>query len=205
MQISHTSFNKNFYNGVLGESSLHLPYSIIDCKQDFTIYGWWYPKIYADGVYRPCLTRNIPDGNSTGHRILIMGNDTTSTQLKAWIGSNGSETTITVNTAITVKTNEWNFFCLRRTGDNIYLTLGNSTGIRTDVLAIGAHLNTDETGQVWQVGEYANNESDAYHRDYIFYQGAKTTTEIEEIFKTKMKAKNNSLLIQKGITTGVTL
>ena len=188
-----------------GQSSLHLPYSIVDCKQDFTIYGWWYPKAYADGVYRPCLTRNIPDGNSTGHRILIMGNGTSSRQLRCWFGSDGNENSVYVATNVTVRDNEWNFFCLRRTSDTISLSLGNSLGFQTNTSSDGAKLNTDETGQVWQIGEYSNSESDAYHRDYVFYQGSSSTSEVQEIFNTKMKATKDGLTLQQCVSSNVVL
>ena len=205
MQLENSKIATPFVDGTRAQSSLHLPYNIIDCKQDFTIYGWWYPKVYADGVYRPCLTRNIPDGNSTYNRILIMGNGT-SRQLKSWNSSDGTTEGATyVPTTTLVSDNEWNFFCYRRSGANIILSLGNSTGISHGISANAAHLDFDETGQVWQVGEYSNSESDAYHRDYVFYQGAMTDAEIESVFKTKMKATKDGLYIQNGISSGIIL
>ena len=66
-------------------------------------------------------------------------------------------------------------------------------------------LDNDEVSQVWQVGEYANNESNAYHRDYVFEQSALSDATIEAVFKTKMKATASSLMINKNINTGQTL
>lgn len=132
------------------QASLHLPYDIIDCKTDFTIYGWWYPKVYADGSYRPCLTRNIPDSNTTYNRILIMGNGTTSRQLRCWHGSDGLvESSVYVPTTTLVRDNEWNFFSLRRSGTSIILSLGNSSGISHGTTATAVRLDADETGQFW--------------------------------------------------------
>ena len=205
-QMEFGTYCTPFVNGTRAQSSLHLPYNIIDCKQDFTIYGWWYPTIYADGVYRPCLTRNIPDSNNTNNRILIMGNATTSYQLRTWLSSGGSAELYNYS-SVNVAVNEWNFFCLRRSGNITNLAVGNATngfGISSD-LDIGTTLNNDETGQVWQVGEYADNESDAYHRDYVFYQGAMSDDEIEAVFKNKMKATGNGLYIQNGVSSDINL
>jgi len=135
-----------------------------------------------------------------------MGNGTTSRQLRSWDSSNGtSEGATYVPTTTLVRDNEWNFFCYRRIGGTLYLSLGNSTGISHGSSANGAHLDSDETGQVWQVGEYANSESDAYHRDYVFHQGALNNADIEAVFKTKMKATEDGLYLQNGISSGIIL
>lgn len=203
-QVEATAYATPYTFGTRAQSSLHLPYNIIDCKADFTIYGWWYPKVFADGLYRPCLVRNIPDSNDTGNRILIMGNGTTSNQLRCWYGSAGVEDNCYGST--NVKENEWNFFCIRRSGNDMNLFVGNSNGYSKGVTDSNASiLNTDETGQVWQIGEYSNSESDAYHRDYVFEQSALADAEIEEVFKTKMRATKDSLLIQSGIQTNIIL
>jgi len=195
-----------FENSVGSANRVHIPYDVLDCKQDFSIYGWWYPKAYADGVYRPCLTRNIPSGNSTYNRILIMGNGTSSTQLQVWASSDdAAESIVRVSTNVTVKVDEWNFFCLRRIGGSLYITLANSMGIQTNSSAIAYRLDEDEVGQVWQIGEYAGSMSDAYHKDYVFHQEALTTTEVEEIVKTKLRAKSTGLLIQNSVETGIIL
>lgn len=206
-QSETTAYSTPFVNGTRAQSSLHLPYNIIDCKQDFTIYGWWYPKVYADGVYRPCLTRNIPDSNSTYNRILIMGAGTTSRNLQSWTSSNGTSESTQSTSGISVADNEWNFFCYRRLGADVILSIGNSTGITHSTNGTGeaVHLDSDGTGQVWQIGEYSNSESDAYHRDYVFYQGAMTDAEVEEVFKTKMKATKDGLYLQNGISSGIIL
>ena len=204
-QIELGNFVTPFVNGTRGQSSLHLPYNIIDCKQDFTIYGWWYPKTMTGPSYRPCLCRNIPDSNDTYDRILIMNSAPYVQTLALWFSSNSvSQGYFEINNN-TIVLDEWNFFCVKRDGVNIHLFLGNSNGITSNSSGVLTHLDTDETGQVWQVGEYANGESDAYHRDYVFYQGALTNDEIEDIFKTKMKATSDGLYIQNGISSNESL
>lgn len=192
------------FEGTLNSTDLFLPYNIIDCKNDFTISGWMKPSVFADIVtqYRPFLVRNIPNGNVNNRRILIMQNSTTSTTLGVWLSSGGNAQTVLTLDGSEILKDEWNFFCLRRIGANIHLSLGNSNGFLSTSAALAYQLDIDETGQVWQVGEYNNQESDAYHRDYSFIQKGLNDTEVEAMFSTKMKADINSLKILNSIETG---
>ena len=210
-QVEHNNFCSAFidYDTTIAASKLHLPYYTIDCKRDFTIYGWWYPLEYATGDgYHPCLTRNVPDSNSTANRVLIMGAGTTSRRLQCWHGSDGitESYVLTPAGATEVKDDEWNFFCLKRDGADMKLFLGNTDGFVSGTTATAFRLDADEvTTQVWHVGQYTTGESNAYHRDYVFLQSAMTDAAIEEVFKRKMKATANGLIIQNKASPGKTL
>ena len=206
LMLEKKPYSSPFSASTLGESNLHLPYNIIDCKVDFTIFGFWKPSVYADGIYRPCITRNVPSGNSTYNRILIMGDGTTSRRLRTWHGSDGlAESATYAPSTIDVLDNEWNFFAFVRSGANILLYLGNSSGFGSGSTATAYRLDADETGQVWQIGEYSNNESDAYHRDYGFVQRAMSSTELQSVFNTKMRAYSDTINIGNQVIEGVTL
>lgn len=199
-QLEQKAYVTPFIDGTISQSNLFLPYEIIDCKIDFTIFGWWYPLIYADGFYRPCLVRNPPNANSTYNRILIMGAGPASNQLRCWHGSDGvAESSVLAPIEIPVIENEWNFFALVRSGANMLLYIGNSGGFGSNSTATAYRLDEDETGQVWQVGEYSNSESDAYHRDYTFIQQALSSDELESIFKNNMSIHTNNLRVSYEI------
>lgn len=190
------------YDTVRGQGRVHLPYSIIDCKQDFCISGWWNPQSFGVDEYRPCLTRNVPDTNSTYNRILIM-TLRNSKLLRTWVGSNG---TTECNQTLTqeIVLNEWNFFCFRRLGNDLILTLGNSNGLEhsTNGVNEASYLDADEAStQTWQVGQYIDDEAEAFHKDYIFHQGPKTNLEVESMFQRKLKATSSGLIIQNNLET----
>jgi hypothetical protein len=205
-QLEQSDYSTPFVTGVRAGSSLLLPYDVIDCKTDFTIYGWWFPKVYADALYRPCLSRNVTNSNSTYNRILIMGNGTSSNTLRCWHGSDGvAESSIYSTTAVVV--GEWNFFALRRSGANMQLAVGNHTNgySISGISATAYRLNADETGQHWHIGEYANNESDASHRDYVFEQSAISDADLEAIYRRKMKIDKYKGITPKSISTHQTI
>jgi hypothetical protein len=204
-QLEKRSYPTPFTPTTRSNSLLNLPYSIVDCKTNFTIYGWWYPKVYADGIYRPCITRNRLSSNLTSSRILIMGNGTASSRLRCWYGSTGNtEQNVYAPLEIPVKLNEWNFFCLRRSGTTVDLFIGNTGGFGFGTSAGGASLNVDEDSVTWgwMVGNYDGSRSNAYHKDYVFDQLALSNTEIEDIFRNKMNAERNYLQITNKIITG---
>ena len=200
LQIELNSYASEFTEKDRGDAELVLPYDIVDCKQDFTITGWFYPKLFADSSYRPYLTRNYIPSNYTGKRILIMGNGTTSTQLRAWFGSGGSETSVYAPTSVGVVTNTWNFFCLRRSGDVISLFAGVNGKIAYGTNGSGAYLNTDEDAANWGwlIGKYNGSSgiANGYASDYSFIQSALSDAEIEAIYRTQMRSKNNGVQIQ---------
>ena len=209
-QVEVKAFPTPFVDGTRAVSRLHLPYYTIDCKRDFTIYGWWYPMEYANNNgYHPCLTRNVPNSNSTYNRILIMASDSsTSRRLRCWHSSDGITESSVITPAGTteVKDQEWNFFCLKRDGADMKLFLGNTDGFVSATTATAFRLDADEaTTQVWQVGQYITSESNAYHKDYVFLQSAMTDAAIEEVFKRKMKATTNGLIIQNKVGPNRTL
>jgi hypothetical protein len=208
IQLEQSSFSTPFTESTRGASGLFLPYSIIDCKTDFTIFGWWYPKVYADGVYRPCLVRNRLSSNYTSHRIMIMGSNTTSRRLRCWFGSGGSESTVYAPSSIGVIDNVWNFFCLRRSVDTMSLFIGNNNGFGYGTSVNGAMLNTEEDPQTfgWMIGRYSNttNISNAFHKNYCFIQSALSDEEIQSIYRTHMRQKNG-LQIQGTIIEGMVI
>ena len=194
-----------------GDSEIVLPYNIIDCKQDFTITGWFFPKLFADGAYRPYLTRNRITSNVTSSRILIMGNGVTSRQLRCWFGSPaGAETSVYAPTSVNVVDNKWNFFCLRRSGNTMSLFAGVNGQIAYGTSASGANLNTDEDPVTWGwlVGKYSDvsNMGTGYAKDYNFIQRALSDTEVEAIYRTQMRAlKEGNLAIQGQLKEGEVL
>ena len=189
-------------------SDLHLPYDIIDCKQNFTIYGWWFPTVAPDGLtFKPVLNRDIAESSIVNERLLIMNSGLSTSNLRIWLGSDGLTETILTNTTTQIATNEWNFFCMRRSGTSISLAIGNSiNGYSIVSSETASYLDTDTLSAVWKVGAYsASHESDAYHRDYVFEQKALTNSEIETLFKRKLKATKDGIILQNGISTNITL
>jgi hypothetical protein len=206
VQLEQTAYSTPFVDGTRGEGSLLLPYEVVDCKTDFTVYGFWKPPVYADGVYRPCITRNIPNADSLYNRILIMGAGTYSSRLACWHGSNGvDESLVYAPTEIPVVAGEWNFFALVRSSTMMYLYIGNSGGFGVGTSVTAYQLDGDETGQYWHIGEYSNHESNAFHRDYCFVQRALSSIEIETIFRTRMRSTDNEINISNQVIEGVTL
>lgn len=206
LQIEEKTFNVPHAYLSRGTSKLCLPYNIIDCKQDFTIYGWWYPKTYADGTYRPCLCRHPIAGNSTFNRILIMGNGSTSRRIRCWHGSDGiAESSVYGPNDVLVQNDKWNFFVVRRSGANMQIGLGVDGVFKFGSSAATAYrLDADEDPGTfaWLVGEYSGSKSNAYHRDYMFVQRALSDNEVNEVYNNKMNIDNNYLNIQNGISTG---
>lgn len=181
-----------FTNGTRGVSDLHLPYNIIDCKSDFTIYGWMKPAT-SGYDYQPFISRGVANGNTNGRRILVMAQ--INRKFRVWFGSAGSEATFEQST-VQIRENEWTFICLSRTGANINLYVGNANGYGKASMAIGTYLNTDNDTHVWEIGTWYTSISNAYHKDYSFIQRGLSDTEVNDIFKLKMRASVDGLLIQ---------
>lgn len=207
-QVEKRTFCTAYVNGTRENSSLRLPYDIIDCKQDFTIYGWWYPTNIGSGGWQSMPITRDTASSDNGNRILLMPTSTTSTvvSLRTWIASGGTAEKVLV-TPNRIALNEWNFFCLRRNGDDLSLSLGNaSNGFGNNTNSFGTSLNTDETNQSWKIGRYhTSNMSNSYHRDYAFIQDATTDAEVEAIFNRRMYANTDGLNIQKNIHSNASL
>ncbi len=206
IQLEERDFTTPFTPVSSQQGNMHIPYDVIDCKQDFTIYGWFRPKEISNG-FVPVLTRNRPDANDTGNRILIMSNSANDT-FRTWTSSGGSAESTQSQVNSLIRPDEWNFFAFRRSGADLILSLGNNTdGIFHSTNGVGdaSSLDVDEVDQVWQVGEYNNAESKAYHKDYVFDQATYTDEQIEMIFKRKMKSDINGLKLIGNINTNKTL
>lgn len=210
VQLEAANYPSAFTNGTRAAASLHLPYNILDLKRDFTIYGWWFPKIYADGVYRACLTRNRISSNFTNKRLLIMGNSTVGSRLRCWAGSDGSTelSNIYAPNSKPVVVDQWNFFCLRRMNNHLRLGIGNNDSFAFGTaINAGTSLSTDEdaTQWGWMIGQYGSTPSEAYHKDYAFIQAALSDAEIDAIFKRKLKLESTCITTTGGIREGIIL
>lgn len=208
LQIEEKGFPTAYVNGGRGKSRVVIPYNVVDCKTDFTISGWFYPKIFGDGSYRPFLTRNRITSNMTSQRILIMGSSTSSRTLGCWFGSGGTETTLNAPTSVQVQDNAWNFFCLRRSGNTVSFFLGVNGKIAYSTSSNGAYLNTDEPASTWGwlVGEYSGSMANGYARDYVFRQKALSDEEITAIFRTQIRShQGGSLEVQGQVKEGKVL
>lgn len=209
-QMEAQAFATPFVKTVRPKSELVLPYEAIDCKRDFTITGWFYfRQVPVVGAFSPFLCRDRISSTYGGRRILIMNSSTSgaSRTIRLWYGSGGVEASMTGPSSVDMQDNTWNFFCLRRSGDELTLFVGANGAIASTKDATGGTLlNNDEDPALWGwfVGRYSvTGQSDGYARDYQFLQKALSDAEVESIFKTQMRSiKGKTLQLQGQLKEG---
>jgi hypothetical protein len=198
--IEQKSYITPFVNGTRAASELYYspdPRGIIDVSKEFTIFGWFKPSIVITTNYTPVMSKD----NGGSNRLLIMGESSNPCNMRAWYGDGTNSTNFEViNSKGPVSAGKWQFFCLRRMVDRMYLFHGMDGVLSmSGNNSAGTYLDNQTNVNNWRFGQWSTGTGadrlNGFIKDYTFIQSAISDSVIEQIFRTKLSILNDKLLI----------
>lgn len=186
-QLEQRGYVTPFTSGTRAATQLYYSPTLINCAQNFTIFGWYNLSYIDSSMYEGLLAHDDGGiGAGNGGRFLVMGN-TSENRIRWWYGNGTNETSLSTNAPDFV-VGQWCFFAVRRNG-NITTLFDSRNGILYSASGVnGTYLDTMTYINPWRFGMWNTSQpARGFIKNYGFIQRALADNEIKGIFEDGME------------------